>query len=852
MRSTFEGLFYSFRRTKRAWRHAKRRQKLALLMAVVLVGTFGALYAWIFAGLPSVDRLQSDVTLPTTIIYDRQGRLLYQITDQTRGLNRTVALDELAPCMVQATLATEDANFYRHPGVDLQGILRALWINVRGGEVVAGGSTITQQVVRNLFLDPAQRQERTLRRKLREGVLALELTYRYSRDDILALYLNQTYYGNMAYGVEAAAWAYFGKSARDLTLAECAMLAGLPQAPAAYSPLTNPQAAKARQRVVLDLMVKQGYVSAEEADQAYTEPLSYAATPFPIHAPHFVAAVWTQLQRDYPEALRAGGLEVITTLDLDWQETGEEIVRRQIDALNYPPPGEPAHNAHNAALVALDPHTGHILAMVGSPDYFGESIQGAVNAALAPRQPGSALKPLTYTAAFDPTQPDPWTPATMVLDVRTSFVTRRLESYTPANFGLVEHGPVLLREALASSYNIPAVVTLEHVGVDALIRLATRLGITTLDDSTRYDLALTLGGGEVRLLDLVAAYGAFANGGYRVDPVYILEVRDRDGNVLYQWEPPAQRERVLDPRVAFLITDILSDNEARTPSFGPGSTLNIGRPAAAKTGTTNDFRDNWTVGYTPNLVTGVWVGNADNTPMVKVSGISGAGPIWHEFMRQVLRGQPELTFTRPDGLVRAEVCATSGLLPTPYCPQTIWEWFIEGTVPTEHDTLYRPFEIDRCADGEQLATADTPPECREERVYLVLPPEARDWAQKYGIPQPPTADAVDAASVSVAQNDTPSARILYPDPYTVFRLSPIVPPETQQIRLRLVTPADTVRVTYWLDGAPLATVTAAPFEHWWTLEVGAHTLYAEVTLRSGDVLTTEAVPFRVNAWDAPE
>jgi membrane peptidoglycan carboxypeptidase len=278
----------------------------------------------------------------------------------------------------------------------------------------------------------------------------------------------------------------------------------------------------------------------------------------------------------------------------------------------------------------------------------------------------------------------------MILDVKTPFVTRRLESYTPANFGLVEHGPVLAREALASSYNIPAVVALDHVGVDGLIRLLTDLGITTLTDPARFDLSLTLGGGEVRLLDLTAAYGALANGGQRVEPVYILSVKDRDGNVLYEWKPPASADPVIDPRVAYLLTDILSDNEARIPSFGPASALNIGRPAAAKTGTTTDFRDNWTLGYTPNLAVGVWVGNADNTPMIEVSGISGAGPIWHEVMRRVLLGQPELTFTAPEGLVRAEVCATSGLLPTEHCPKTRWEWFIEGTVPAEPDTFHQP------------------------------------------------------------------------------------------------------------------------------------------------------------------
>ena len=825
------------------WRRRRRRTKIALLGLVAIFSACVAFYAWVFAGLPDVDEIENRLALPSTRIFDRQGRLLYQIADPQTGLNQQISRTDVPDCLIQATLATEDANFYQHPGVDWQGIARAVWINLRGGEVVAGGSTITQQVARNLLLDPQQRAERTLRRKLRESVLALQLTRHYSRDDILMLYLNQTYYGNLAYGVGAAAHAYFGKGVAELTLAECAMLAGLPQAPSLYDPLTNPAAAKARQRVVLDLMVRHGFLTQAAADQAYAEPLQFAATPFPIEAPHFVTAVWTQLQRDFPDQLREGGLEVITTLDLSWQHAAEDAARRHLARLNDPPSGEPPHNAHNAALVALDPYTGQVLAMLGSPDYFDERIDGAVNVALAPRQPGSALKPFTYAAAFDPQRPDPWTPATMILDVRTPFVTRRLESYTPANFGLVEHGPVLVREALASSYNIPAVVALEHVGVDTLIHLLTSLGISTLSDPNRYDLSLTLGGGEVRLLELTAVYAALANGGYRVTPALILEVRDRSGNVLYERQPPVWDTPVLDPRVTFLITDILSDNEARIPSFGPASALNIGRPAAAKTGTTTDFRDNWTIGYTPNLVVGVWVGNADNTPMVEVSGISGAGPIWHEFMRQVLRGQPELTFPVPAGVVRAEVCATSGLLPTPYCPHTRWEWFIEGTVPTRPDNLYQPFVIDRRTG--LLADTNTPPQDREERVYLVLPPEAREWALRQGIPLPP----LDAHLVGVPDDE---ARLLSPDPYTVFRLTPLLPVEAQRIRLRIAVPADTLEVTYWLDDAPLSTVQQAPFDAWWTLQAGEHTLYAVVRRSDGTALTTDSVSFRVTEWVPPE
>jgi 1A family penicillin-binding protein len=822
---------------------SRRWRGVAVVLLLVLVVASGTVYRWVFVDLPDIDTIDTGTALPSTQIYDRQGRLLYQIADPNTGMNRVVSLDTLPDCMTQATIATEDANFYQHPGVDIEGVVRALWINVKGGEVVAGGSTITQQVARNLLLDPDQRAERTLRRKLRESVLAIQLTRHYSRDEILALYLNQTYYGNMAYGIEAAASAYFGKSAAELTLAECAMLAGLPQAPASYDPLTNPEAAKRRQRIVLDLMARHGYITPAQANQAHNESLQYASIPYPIEAPHFVAAVWTQLQRDYPDELLEGGLEVITTLDLSWQQAAQDAAQRHLNWLNNPPPGVPSHNAHNVALVALDPHTGHILAMLGSPDYFDERIDGAVNAALAPRQPGSALKPFTYAAAFDPTQDDPWTPGTMILDVGTPFVTRRLESYTPSNFGLVEHGPVLIREALASSYNIPAVVALDHIGIDALVRLTTRLGISTLTDTSRFDLSLTLGGGEVRLLELTAAYGSLANGGYRVAPVYILEVRGQDGNVLYEWEPPVRSEPVIDPRVSFLITDILSDNEARIPSFGPGSALNLDRPVAAKTGTTTDFRDNWTVGYTPNVVTGVWVGNADNSPMVEVSGISGAGPIWHEFMRVVLRGQPKLEFSVPAGVVRAEICAMSGLLPTPYCEQTRWEWFIEGTVPADYDTFYQPFTID--SRTGLLADDHTPPEFRAERVYLVLPPEAQDWAKSRGIPTPPV-------GARVAGGEQVPPRLLSPDPYTVFRLTPRVPERLQRIRLTAAVPSHTRQVSYWMDNELIASVDEPPFDHWWTLEPGKHTLYATVNLADDSTITTDSIEFRVGAWIPPD
>ncbi len=832
------------RKLGRRWLALRRRNKIAAIIGLIgLVAGF-AFYQWIFVGLPPIDQLQAGLALPSTRITDRHGRLLYEIIDPKGGRHTAVQLARIPGALRQATIATEDRNFYSTPGVDVEGVLRALWINLQGGEVRAGGSTITQQVARTLLLDPEQRASRTLQRKLREMVLAVRLSQAYSHDDILALYLNQAYYGNMAYGVQAAAQVYFGKDVDALDLAECAMLAGLPQLPAQYDPLTSPGAAKERQKVVLGLMVDAGYVTRAQADAAVQEPLQYASGHFAIEAPHFVLQVWNQVARDYPEAFYQGGLTIKTTLDLDWQHTAEDIARRHIDELNHPPAGEEPHSASDASLVAIDPHTGQVLALLGSVDYFDESISGAVNMAMAPRQPGSALKPFTYALSFDPKQPDPWTPATMILDVSTPFITRRLQSYTPSNYGLVEHGPVLIREALASSYNIPAVVALDHVGLDALLNLLHRLGMTTLNDPSRLDLSVTLGGGEVRLMELAAAYAAFPNNGVPVQPSLILEVQDKNGATLYQWEPPLTAEPVIDPRVTYLITDILSDNDARLPSFGNHSALVIGRPAAAKTGTTTDFRDNWTLGYTPNLVVGVWVGNADNTPMVNVSGVSGAGPIWNEFMREVLKGQPELSFERPPGLVQAEVCAASGLLPTNLCPQRRLEWFIQGTIPTEYDNMFQAFTIDR--QTGLPATDQTPPSRRVERVFKVLPQEARDWGLRHGIEPPPV--AVHTISAGAGQG----LRLLTPDPYTVFQLSPVTPFDTQKIKFSVAVSPRTTEVIYLLDDQPVETVRGEPWSVWWALVPGQHTLKATATLDDGSKETCESLVFTVISYVPPD
>lgn len=820
-----------------AWlKHHQR--KIALGMGVFLVLLAGWVYGWILADLPSLSALETAKTLPSTRIYDRHGTLLYEIGQPERGRSTPIALAELPAYCINAFIATEDANYWSHVGVDVVGIARAVWINVRGGEVLAGGSTITQQTARLLLLDPLGNSERTLQRKLKEMVLAVQLQNATSKEYVLTLYLNQVYFGNLAYGINAGARAYFGKEAKELSLAECALLAGMAQNASYYDPLTQLERAKARQEIVLGLMLQQGYISAEQANSAKQDALQFASSPFPIEAPHAVMAVWKQLERTYGDALYMDGLEVTTTIDLNWQKTAERIVRAQLAFLNEPPNNErvPA-NANNASLIAMNPLTGEIYTMLGSPNYFDASIDGAVNATLANRQPGSTLKPFTYAVAMNPNRESPYTPATALLDVKTPFVTKRLESYTPANYALVEHGMVSVREALASSYNIPAVVALNDAGMNDFLTLISSAGLTELAKNARVDLSITLGGGEVRLLDLAQAYSIFPNGGYRVEPVLIQRVTTHEGVVLYDYIPQPLRVRVLDERVAYLITDILSDNNARQPSFGLNSPMQIGRPAGAKTGTTTDFRDNWIMGYTPSLVVGVWVGNADNQPMVDVTGVSGAGPIYHAFMRNVLNGVPSASFEVPKGLVRVEVCALSGLLPTPECPFKRVEWFIEGTQPTEYDTLYQAFTLDRRTG--QLADDSTPEDEKIRRVYVVLPQEAREWGIRNGILPPPS-----GAKVRPVDSEKPT-RLLSPDPYTTYELSSLLPIASQRVRFRVGVPENTVQVVYWLNDAIFAESDSTPFSVWWELALGQYTLKAEAILADGTRQMSDSVPFTV-------
>jgi len=830
------------------------RQLIWLAGGLLMVLTTLAASLWLLADLPSPAELRRRAGPDTTRLYDRQGRLLYEVLDPNAGRRTIVPLSDIPLALQQATIATEDAAFYTHPGVDAVGLARALWINLQGGEVVVGGSTITQQLVRACLLPAEERGERTLRRKVREAILALRLTSQYSKDEILELYLNQVYYGHLAYGVEAAAQVYFGKPVRDLDLAECALLAGLPQSPAVYDPLADLPRAQERQRVVLDLMRKQGYITAQQAELAVAESLHLAPerTRAAIEAPHFAMYVVSQLEALYgTDRVLQGNLRVYTTLDLDAQHAAEAIVQRHLRRLATPDParGLPAgHHVTDAAVVALDPRTGEVLVMVGSPDYFDPQIAGAVNVALSPRQPGSAIKPFTYATAFQ----HGLTPATVFYDVRSSFTTREGEPYVPQNYDREFHGPVSLRTALGSSLNVVAVQVLDRVGIPAMIATAQELGIHTFTDADRYGLALTLGGGEVRLLELTSAYGVFATGGIRHEPVCITRIEDAAGRVLYQHEPSPGR-RVLPATVAYLITDILADDHARLLGFGEGSLLNLSHPAAAKTGTTTDWRDNWTVGYTPELVVGVWTGNADNSPMIQVSGITGAAPIWHDVMealdspssgeREGVRGGRG--FPEPPGLIRVEVCPASGLLPGPHCPHRRLEVFIAGTEPTETCDVHRAVRV--CAVSGQLATDHCPADQVTERVYQVFPTVALDWARERGIPQPPVEPCPvhGGAAGQPVGNEGLAVVVTSPDEGSVFRISPALPRLDQRIALGARVEGPGAWVEFRLDGALVGRVTAPPWRVFWVLESGSHVVQAVAADAAGRQVISAPVRFTV-------
>lgn len=667
----------------------------AIFTGVTITGTviYTNLAREIEDGIERLETADQRETFETTQILDRNGELLWEIFGE--GKRTTVPLERIPQYVIDATVSVEDDSFYENEGFDVPSLIAALIANYRNPDArPVGGSTITQQIVRHIAFDYEERTAVSYNRKAKELILAYIMSQRYSKDEIMALYLNEIYFGNLAYGIEAAAQTYFKKPATALTLGEATLLAGLPQSPVDLDPFTNLEGAKARQWLVLNLMVSEGYISEQERDSAYLEPLNFAPQEVSLAAPHFAVYVRQQLEEQFgAEEVANGGLRVTTTLDLRYQRLAEQLARQHVAAVG------PQHNLNNAALVAMKPGTGEIVAMLGSVNYNDETIDGHVNVTLSLQQPGSAIKPLTYAAALSPVENGrpAWTAADLLWDVEVEYPQFNGQTYAPVNYDGRFHGPVRLRSALANSYNVPAVLVLQDLGLPRFLEFGRQMGITTWqNDPSNYGLALTLGGAEVTPLQLTAAYAVLANEGGRVPPVSILRVAKTNGELLFENQPAAPIP-VLDRRVAFLISDILDDDAARVPAMGRDNPMALPFPVAAKTGTTNDFRDNWTVGYTPGLVVGVWTGNTDNSEMLNISGLTGAAPLWSDYMQAVygnydlmdvlaVNGAPPATeFTPPPGLERRPLCDVASVTPGAVeCAPGGEEWFLvmDGQPPT--------------------------------------------------------------------------------------------------------------------------------------------------------------------------
>ena len=691
------------------------RLTLLFLIAMTFLGL-----AYILRDLPSPRRItHQDNFAVSTQIFDRHGTLLYEIYGSE---NRTpIEIESLPPHVAQDAIAIEDKNFYRHWGFDLSGITRAVINNLKG-EAIEGGSTITQQLIKNALLS----NERSYQRKAKEAILAMFSELIYTKEEILEMYLNYISYGGTSVGVEAAAQTYFGKPASELSIAEAALLAGLPQAPSRYSPFgSNPEAATARQQEVLRRMREDGYITAEQETAAKEEVLQFALSRTDIEAPHFVFYVRDLLYEEYGvETVERGGLRVTTTLDLDLHNTAQASLSAEIENLK-------GYRVSNGAALIIKPSTGEILSMIGSKDYFNATDEGQVNVTLAERQPGSSIKPLMYATAF---QEKVLNPGSILIDTPTCFSSPGQKEYCPKNYDGSFKGPVTIRQSLGNSLNITAVKSLRILGLEKFIDQATKLGITTWKDPSQYGWSLTLGGGEVRMIDLAQAFATLANQGVKVPVTPILKVENYTGEVLVETDIEARREalaylnnnpddtkeldltRAMDRAPAYLTSHILQDNNARIGAFGPRSELVIpDQVVSAKTGTTNDLKDNWTVGYTPEFLVMTWVGNNDGSPMNQslVSGITGAAPIFNDIMSYVLKDQEPLWQEKPADVTEAAVCAT-GMPPSEgnSCRTIAEELYWKESQPSASQIVTQEFWID--------PTTGLPPPFGAEVEGLVL------------------------------------------------------------------------------------------------------------------------------------
>jgi 1A family penicillin-binding protein len=761
-----------------------RLLKLALILVI-----FGVIYfLWISRDLPNPNKLIDRDIAESTKIYDRTGEtILYEISgDQKRTI---VKLEEIPEYVKWATITAEDRSFYEHHGFNFLAIIRSVILNPLMGKRIAGGSTLTQQLVKNAILT----DERKISRKIRELVLSYRIEQKFSKDEILQMYLNEIPYGSTAYGIEAAARRYFGISAKELNIAQAATLAAIPQAPTYY--YNNFDVLIARQEYILKEMQKLGYIKKNQLDEALAFDIKFKDPDNNILAPHFVMYIKELLGQKYGEqVIEREGLKIYTTLDLDKQKIAEEVLQKQAET------NEKSYNASNAALVSIDTKTGQILAMVGSRDYFNDDIDGQVNVATRPRQPGSSLKPLVYAMAFA----KGYTPDTVLYDVVTNFAAAG-KAYEPHNYDNQEHGPITMRQALAGSLNIPAVKALYLAGVENVVAQAQKMGYTTLTDPERYGLSLVLGGGEVKLLEHTAAYGVFAREGEYRPPVAILKVEDRNGKVLEEYKE--EKAAVLSAKLARLVNSILSDNGARAYVFGAQNWLTLkDRPVAAKTGTTNDYKDAWTIGYTPSLVTGVWVGNNDSTEMKRgADGSKIAAPIWNGYMQRVLSGTPVEGFNAAEkeitgkavldgasgGKITVKIDKASGLLATDQTPAEMIE---ERQYQLPHDILYY------CKKDDPRG-AEPKPEERDVQ-YQIWEDAVKKWAEREKI----TLDEVPTEYDNIHK------------PENLPQININLPKDNANVAGKILTSEVTVnaplglgRVEYYIDDHLIGVSSAAPY-----------------------------------------
>jgi penicillin-binding protein 1C len=780
----------------------------------------------------------------STALLDREGRLLRTV--QPSG-GQPVALDAVAPVVVDALVATEDRRFWAHPGIDPLAMAHAAWTNARQGRVVRGASTITMQVAEQLrqtgsSASGARGPFARWTDKLAEMHLALRLELRWSKRRILAAWLNRVPFGNQARGIEAAAKRYFGKAARDLTTSEAALLVGLPQSPSRYDPFRHPEQARQRRAAVLRAMQRAGHLTAAERERLSALPLGLDAPHSAFHAPHFTTAIrqdTTLAPRLHATARPLAAVH--TTLDRDLQRTVEGIIQSRLHTLA-------SESVTNAAALVLDNATGAVRAYVGSADFWNAQIGGQNDGVRMRRQPGSTLKPFTYARALASHR---YTPASILADIELS-IPGGGGAFVPTNYDDTYHGPVPLREALASSYNVPAVRLAREMGPAALLRTLRDAGFHSLDQPpSHYGLGLALGNGGVQLLELARAYAGLARSGTRPVVHSVARMQTTTGDTIRPALPAPAPMPVTGP-VASLITDILSDDDARAPAFGHGGPLAFSFPVAAKTGTSKDYRDNWTVGYTPEHTVAVWVGNFDGAPMRRVSGISGAGPIFHAIAQHL---GPGGAFKPHPALRTASVCPASGQRPGAHCPAPRRERFLPGTVPTDTCTVHRRIPIDTRTG--QRATAQTPARHVAPRRFTVHPERYHDWMRRRGQPLPPPRRSASGATQPPASAGASEPRghasgetldaiaVQHPRDGAQFHLDPVLRRTYQRAALRGRVPSDWTDV-HWqvgdrrLDGNPVR----------WRLRPGRHTLRLRATRPDGTPAASD--PITVVVHDVPE